>query len=229
MVSRFIPTKLLYIGAWDHIDPVFHFAKTKEFVFVDTQPRSEFDREKIFETCFYRKKFYKRIIDTYYKAGFRLFSTTILDKEYYKKLKVHTEYGDNESISTYKHINPTLLHFVNPITDQTIKYYISTNIKYNMSNLLQDDIKQTDGLLLSGYFPNKILLDYLPETNKTFYCYNQTCYDKEDNCETILQSLYEDGEDFKDKEIDFIVMDKESGKELHRCVRIQDVETFLHL
>ena len=48
------PKKLLYIGAWDHISPVMHFPKTKEFIFIDTQPRSEFDNKT---TCVYRDRF----------------------------------------------------------------------------------------------------------------------------------------------------------------------------
>jgi hypothetical protein len=226
MLSKYIPYKLLYIGAWDHIDPVFHFSKTKEFVFIDTQPRSEFDNPKLFETCFYRHNFYKRITDIWSLYGFTLLSTTILDKEYYKNLKLNTEYDDKYNDNTiYEHINPTLLHFVNPITDQTIKYYISTNIKYNMCKLLEDDIKETDGLILSGYFPNKIILDYLPETNKTFYCYSATCYsyDPDDKYENIAKSLYEN---YK-SEIDFVIIDTDTGKKLHKCDTIKEVDQYL--
>jgi hypothetical protein len=229
MVHNFIPYKLLYIGAWAHIDPVFHFKKTKQFVFIDTQPRSEFDHPNVFETCFYRHTFYNRIINTWFQHGFQLVSTTVLDKDYYKKLTLHTEYDDKHTDdTTYEHSNPTLLHFENPITEQTINYYISTNIKYNMCPILEEDIKETDGLLLSGYFPNSMLVDYLPETNKTWYCYSETCYayDPEEKNDTILTSLYEKEKD-KDKKITFVVMDKKTGKELHTCDTMNDVEQYL--
>ena len=33
------PNKILYIGAGHNIEPVKHFSQTKEFIFVDSQPR----------------------------------------------------------------------------------------------------------------------------------------------------------------------------------------------
>ena len=35
--------KILYIGAGCHIEPISHLINTNEFVFIDTQPRNEFD------------------------------------------------------------------------------------------------------------------------------------------------------------------------------------------
>jgi len=48
--------KILYIGAGLHMDPLHHFQYTKEFVFIDTLPRSEFDTNN-FYLGFYSNNF----------------------------------------------------------------------------------------------------------------------------------------------------------------------------
>ena len=50
--------KVLYLGAWDHIDVVNYFPKCNEFVLIDTQPRSEHDEKDYFYDGFYRPKFF---------------------------------------------------------------------------------------------------------------------------------------------------------------------------
>ena len=207
------PNKLLYIGANTHLTPVRHFPNTKEFIFIDTQPRSEFDREHIFETCFYRHRFYKRLLRTLSQYGFILLSTTVLDKQYEKTL-----FDDNYVKKHYEHCNPTLLYFSNPVTSQTLKYYISTNILYNMCPVLEQDIKQTDGLIISGYHPHQKVLDYLPKSVR-WYCYNSTCYSYDEyNPDTIIGTLHRDNMIGT-----FIVMDYHSGKQLCACDTIQEV------
>ena len=204
LITKPHPNKLLYIGANTHLAPVRHFPNTKEFVFIDTQPRSEFDKENIFETCFYRHRFYKRLLRTLSQYGFILLSTTVLDKQY---VKTH-----------YQHCNPTLLYFSNPVTRQTVKYYISTNILYNMCPVLEQDIRQTDGLIISGYHPHQKVLDYLPKSI-TWYCYNSTCYSYDEyNPDTIIGTLHRENMIGT-----FIVMDYHSGKQLCACDTIQEV------
>jgi hypothetical protein len=56
------------------------------------------------------------------------------------------------------YINPHLFIFRNE--NRIIKYYISTNILFNMNKLLEDDIKTSDTLYVAGYFPNEELLKY---------------------------------------------------------------------
>jgi hypothetical protein len=215
------PTTLLYTGVWNHIQPVTHFPNTKEFIFIDTQPRSEFDREGLFRTCFYKGRFYKNILRVCSQYGFQLLSTTVIDKNYHKTLRVER---DEYHPKRHRHINPTLFYFVNPVTNQTIKYYISTNIRYNMCPMLKQDIGKTNGLILSGYFPHKSILDYIASTNNRFYCYHQTCYshDPEDNAENILDLLYK-----TNREIEYIVLDKTRGTVLHKCDSIKKVDDFV--
>lgn len=87
-----------------------------------------------------------------------------------------------------EHINPTLLLFKNNITNRFIKYYISTNIEYNMTNELANDIGNCDGLVLSGYLPNKKVLDYFIKP-KILIAYSGTCYDEYCNNVNIMTFL----------------------------------------
>lgn len=52
--------KLLYIGSGLDIEPIIHFNDVKEFIFIDTLPRSEFDGfivdGSLFYDIFYRHK-----------------------------------------------------------------------------------------------------------------------------------------------------------------------------
>jgi len=186
--------KMLYIGAWNHIECVNHFPNTKEFIFIDTQPRSEFDSLS-FHQPFYRKIFFQDLLMECRKKQFRLTNLTEIDKTYYKKILSVTQLMDYKLMDSYPFINPTLLSFVNNITEQTIHYYISTNIEYNMTPRLLQDIQSADALVVSGYFPKKILFDYLDkDMPKKFIGYSQTCYktpidEDPDEKDTIINFL----------------------------------------
>lgn len=209
-----MPTKLLYFGPWDHIDPVIHFPLIKEFVFIDTQPRSEFDKKNIFETCFYRDKFYNNLVMKCNTYGFVLNNTYVLDPYYYKKIGADLSY-DN--------INPTLLTFHNYKTNQTIKYYISTNILYNMCPMLENDILTSDGLILSGYHPHKILFSYISSKLKTIYCYTATCYDYNDYYkDNIISGLYNNNIN-----VIYIIISNDTGEQLHAFDTINMVNLYL--
>ena len=166
--------KLLYIGTGLHIDPVLHFKETKKFIFIDTQPRSEFDTPNKFTYIFYRKQF---IIDLEIKLstyGFILDKCIVLQKKYYKNLFTFIQ-RLYYAFTRPPLINPTLLVFTNKRTKQTIKYYVSTNIEYNMTDKIKKDISTCDGLIVSGYIPMICLLDYITSPIK-FFGYTKTCY-----------------------------------------------------
>jgi hypothetical protein len=168
--------KILYIGTWNHIECVNHFPNTKEFIFIDTQPRSEFDSLSFYQP-FYRKNFFQGLLTECRKKQFRLTNLIETDKTYYKKILSVSQLMDYKLMDSCPFINPTLLSFANDITEQIIHYYISTNIEYNMTPRLLQDIQSADALIVSGYFPNKILLDYFDkDMPKKFIGYSQTCY-----------------------------------------------------
>jgi hypothetical protein len=166
-----LQNKLLYIGAGLHIKPVVHFGQTQQFIFIETKPRSEFDKEGYFYQGFYRARFVPLLLKKCTKYGFDLISEKVLDDEYYKEVLTIRQYEQGAP----DYINPTLLTFFNKDTNQTIKYYISTNILYNMNDELEKDLGEADGLIISGYHPHTDLLQYLkPPTD--VYGYSRTVY-----------------------------------------------------
>jgi len=206
--------KILYIGPWDHFEVTRHFDKIAEFVFIDTQPRSEFDRE-IFDPEMYRTRFYDYIMKKSNEYGFELKSTMTLDKTYASKIQADPD---------IPFVCPTLLTFEKAASSnsikQTIRYYISTNIMYNMTDTLESDIKTCDSLILSGYFPHKLVLTML-SSDITIYCYTQTVYGFDpaydvDNVISVLQNI----------EKNYVVICNSTGAELFKCKTIQQVENF---
>jgi hypothetical protein len=136
--------KILYLGAWEHIEIVDYFPNCNEFILIDTMPRSEHDEKDYFYDGFYRRTFLDKLITKCINKGFIHINTIELDPTY---MNIDLPY-----------INPHLFIFRNE--NRIIKYYISTNILFNMNKLLEDDIKTSDTLYVAGYFPNEELLKY---------------------------------------------------------------------
>lgn len=187
--------KILYVGAGLHIMPVTHFPQTKQFIFIDSQPRSEFDStHPKFYNGFYRPHFVNDLVATCQHYGFILDSYTILDKKYYKNIISNKWYYSSWFYKIPTDINPTVLVFTNKRTKQTIRYYISTNIRFNMNNILENDIATSDGIIVSGYFPEIEILQYFIRP-KVFFGYTNTCYNisssfSSDNENTIIYFLH---------------------------------------
>ncbi len=164
--------KVLYFGSWAHIEVVDYFPKCNEFVLIDTQPRSEHDKKDYFVEGLYRPTFLDKVINKCKKIGFTLTDKIELDPNYMSK-----ELSDN-----FPYVNPHLFIFKNK--SRIIKYYISTNIIFNMTPLLEEDIRTSDTLYVAGYFPDVILLKYLNKKincvgdSETVYFYE---YDKDEN------------------------------------------------
>ena len=179
--------KLLYFGANIHIDPIIHFKNVNEFIMVDTQPRSEFDNVYCdnlqFYEGFYRPDFYIKLIIKCISLGFVLKKTTVLDPNYFTSLlteeqsKQYTLSNSELELDIFlpKHVNPTLLEFYNEQTYQKIKYYISTNLKLNKPAELITDIESVNGIIISGHWPQKVVLDYIHKPI-IFYGYTNTCF-----------------------------------------------------
>jgi len=172
--------KILYVGTGLHIQPTVHFRKVKEFVFIDTQPRTKMDNPRFYKAC-YQSNFYDELIDKCRAFGFEFSSMKELDSYYYRKIMTIKQrlYYSLYDIKP-QFINPTLITFINPKTKQTIKYYISTNIEYNMTDELVTDIKDSCALIVSGYHPSMKLLKYFTKP-KIFIGYSDTSYDFANN------------------------------------------------
>lgn len=166
--------KTLYMGPRHHIEPTMYhyFNNVDEFVFIDTQPRSELDN-KSFSYDHYKQTFMKSLIDKCNNFGYELESKKILNPQYHSTiLSVHQIALQK---SEYPDINPCLYEFKNKYTDKKIKYYVSTNIECNMTYELQKDIEECDSMIVSGYFPTVSLKKYFPKP-KALICFTDTVY-----------------------------------------------------
>lgn len=157
--------KLLYFGPNVYIEIVNDFKEVNEFIFVDSLPRNYEDNNK-FNPEKFDRVFISKLLKKTKKMGFELVEKKTL------------EYLFDE-----EYANPTLMIFNNQT--QKIKYYVSTNITYNMNKYLQNDIEESDGLIVSGYFPHRILLDYFIKP-MNYYGYCGTNYDIKGNEDSIL-------------------------------------------
>ena len=207
--------KALYLGPLYNIRPTKDFPNIKEFIYVDTHPRSEFDNNS-FHQGFYKTQFYDNLIHKCHCFGFVLVKTIELDPNYYKKifsLKQRLYYTFWDIIPQY--IGPTLLLFENKMTQQVLKYYISTNILYNMCPELKEDIEESDALIVSGYQPNIKLLDYFTSP-KTFIRYTGI-RDAE-----IRDAFEENKEENKEEDKTIMSMHKNFTKYFNRYLLISD-------
>jgi hypothetical protein len=199
--------KILYIGSGCHLDIVSHFPNVSEFILIDTQPRSEHDSIE-FNPDFYRHLFVNSLLSAGIKHNIILTNICELDDKYY-----HLEHK-------MPFLNPTLLTFTNTKTTQTIKYYISTNIRYNMNEILINDIQQSDALIVSGHYPDIILYDYLDKKKPIqFIGYSKTCFslDIDEMKDTIYYKLHNNS--YFDK---YYLVDYDSGE-------ITKYKTFMQL
>jgi hypothetical protein len=168
--------KMLYVGAGYNINPVIHFPKTKMFVFIDSQPRSQHDNiYGKYSKHFYKNTFRDKLVKKYKEHGFILHSYRILNPNYSNEIMTWKQYilSWYESIPT--DVNPSLLTFKNKETEQTIRYYISTNIRRNLGIRLYKDIQTCDTLIISSYYPESEILNIF-DSPKIFIGYNDTNY-----------------------------------------------------
>lgn len=166
--------KILYIGSGTHIDPVNHFPLTSEFVFIDTLPRSDEDLPKVFNKNKYNIYFIDKLIQDCQDNNFKLKQIIELDKNYINKI-LSIKQKINHIFNPFKYITPTLFIFINHLSGQTIKYYVSTNIEHNMNSEIMKDIEDSDALIISKYSPPTKLLDYFIKP-KIFIGYSNINY-----------------------------------------------------
>ncbi len=186
--------KILYIGAGLDIYITRQLNEACDFIFVDSQPRSAYDDNTRFRKSLYNNSFLNNLIKEAYSLGFIFKKTIPLDNTYYKKiltLRQTIYYLFNKMPEC---INPMLVLFYNNKTQQSIKYYISTNIVKNMNKDLIDDISSCDALYVSGYNPNNCFLFYVNKpiifigSSNTIYNFND--YTEEDLDEVDKSSLF---------------------------------------
>jgi len=190
--------QVLYMGPWFDTEYLKYFNKDTTFILIDTQPRSQWDytlndlcminqysidKDEYIKNLLIRYNEHKFIPIRYYHFMEGYTISTIKENKRTEYLKTkHTNF-----------IDPTLIVFEHIETKQIIKYYLSTNIKYNMISELQQDIYDCDTLYVKGYYPTKIMLDYISNNMTYFYGGNNSCfyidYDDPDQLETIIYEL----------------------------------------
>lgn len=195
-----IMNRLLYFGAGIHFQPVLDFLTVKEFVFVDSQPYTEFYRPGyIYDKAFYRTNFINELSLKAKLYGFQLVEEKVLDNTFFWSTLNPKQKACYILFPRLipKYSNPTILKFTNPQTSQTIKYYVSNPFPYFKSIELIDDIKSSDGLIICGYHPDKSVLDYWSDRKIKFIGYDSTWFGKEEsedidsvNSNNIIQYLH---------------------------------------
>lgn len=172
--------KILYIGSSLNIDIIEDFSYVKEFVFVDNQPRSKSDRY-YYSDRDNNKDFINDLISITKRYEFNLDKIFILDETYYKKVLNIKKKIYYSFFEIPVNLNPELYIFKNKETNQIIKYYISTNILYNMNSTLLQDIKDCDALIINEYIPHIKLFDYFDIKMKILIGYVNTMFSSNDD------------------------------------------------
>lgn len=157
MIERI--NKLLFIGASLNIKIIDDFPNVKQFVFVDSQPRSKEDKY-YFSDKDYNDKFIDKLLIIMNEYGFILSNIFLLDETYHTKILNLKKSLYYSFYPLPLNLDPELLLFVNYKTNQEIKYYISTNIDYNMNYSLLYDIQNSDALIINEYKPSIKLFEY---------------------------------------------------------------------
>jgi hypothetical protein len=175
--------KAIYIGAGTDILPALLFPDLKEFIFIDSQPFSEFGTH------------------TYHVEGENHISThDVLKKDRFDNLfsrpnflpsleKVMNQNNFQQSTST-----PDYILYHNLTTKQTIKYYYSCSFPEYLDNDLICDIKSCNTLIVCGHHPNKVILNYVQSPTyligsaRTVYKTNPT---EDDYANSLLKPILE--------------------------------------
>lgn len=158
--------KILYVNGGVDFTPIDVFHEATEYIYVDTLPRAEKDGYKI-KSRHYRGHFIDQIVSGLLKRGFVLSSIIVLNPEYTWKIasmrqKIRHGLGKLLQIPSFElvQVNPAKYSFVNRHSNKIVKYYVNTNIKYNMTRELHNDIMYSDAVVISTSVPNSILLNY---------------------------------------------------------------------
>jgi len=159
-------TKAVYIGAGLDILPVLLNEDIKDFIYIDSQPTSEFGILGFLDKTFFRKNFLESLKNIMQNNNFKLQT-------------------NNNNCITYLNNN----------TNQTINYYINTPFPDKLNDNLINKISECDVLICIGHDPDKKILEYIKKpfsfigSTHTCYEYNKETYETPQNS-TFLE-LYE--------------------------------------
>jgi hypothetical protein len=138
--------KLVYIGSNTDIIPIILLHDIKEFIYIDSSPQSEYGMYLYESGELYRHHFLPDLDKVLTNNNFKLV----------QKKTNYLEYNNN--------------------IGQTLKYHINTPFPEKMNNDILKEIDNSQNLYISGFDPNKIILNYMPYL-KNIYCSTHTVYD----------------------------------------------------
>ncbi len=146
--------KVVYVGAGTDIIPIIVLPEIKEFIYIDSQPRSEY--------------------------GMYLYDNADLYRDYFlpelKKILKNNNFIDSKITKNY-------LEYHNN-NNQILKYYINTPFPEKVTDEIKKDIENCENLIFSGFCPDKIIFKLMPNLKNIYCnahtCYNIPDEDYED-------------------------------------------------
>ena len=144
--------KAVYIGAGLDIIPVIVLNKINTFIYIDSQPISEFGMFYWNDKKMYRTHFLPEL----------------------EKLMKNNNFTKTIQKNNY-------IEYTNKI--QIIKYFINTPFPEKITDEIEKEIRDCDTLIISGYNPNKKIIDLMPNLKNIIgnchTCYNHNDYEDE--------------------------------------------------
>ena len=238
MVNRKI-IRILYIGAGLDVKNILDYVnkninvlndnfvcKQREYICVDSLPRSPNQTLQSISYKNYVNNFTDNLIKICEERGFELKEAIQLDDTYRQNTLSLTKkcYYSFCGHIIPTHINPELWIFTNYKTNETIRYYISTNVDVNQHELLVRDIRNSNILYINKYIPSCVLFELYNRKQRKIVATCDTNFQvNKTNKDSILKVLnyninffnkyillmpdkyriYNDFNDFKDKVIKY--------------------------
>lgn len=225
---------ILYIGAGLDIKNILDYTnkninilndnyvcKERTYICVDSLPRTIHQTTRTINYKEYVSEFTDELIKICEERGFELKEALELDNTFVSNISILKYlYYSCVGYKAPRYINPELWIFTNHRTNETIRYYISTNIEINQHELLVRDIRNSNILYVNTYLPSSILFELFNRKPRKIVTTHTTCLQiNKTNQNSILKVLnhninffyryilvlgdknkiYNDFNDFKDK------------------------------
>ncbi len=159
----------VYVGAGLDLKIIKNIPEVKNFVFIDSQPHSEFG---IDENWVYDSSYVFNCIC----PKFAPFINTFSRPHFISDLKKTAIQEDFKLVS--EEVNKKLKF---EYKDQTINYFLNTSIPHHLP-FIKNDIKNFDNLIIAGFFPHHYILNYTTK-HITFWGNTNTIYkNTQNNC-----------------------------------------------
>ncbi len=158
--------KAVYIGAGTDIIPVIVLDNITEYIYIDSQPRSEF--------------------------GMFLYDNADLFRDYFvpnfQKIMTNNNF-------TLTHNKNNYLEYKNT-DGKIIKYFINTPFPEKLTDEIKKELTDSENLILSGFDPNKVVLELMPNlkniygvTHTVYDCPDNEFEDEESMNNSVFREL----------------------------------------